>query len=665
MDTLTLARKLAGYQETEDALRAYAMFLKEEGTDSAAVLEAAVYILQFGGDYRLSYDAFLDLYRQGFFQDVILSILDGAFYAPNVEELKAKYARNCKLLKKYPYFFRTEFPDFEALPIRFYPYDDQIYIPFDTETRMFGEPLDLKEPVIRHHFFHNLENPILAEDIFSQYELTYLVDNVRKSEFIGRENHVYLHYSDWSVFCAHLPCWDLRPLLKEEKLVFLIEEEAAQYPIDFKARFGIDYSRYPLKPVGIREIHRLIWHAQLSAHNGGDFFNEVFDEHPNLLTLPSLMLSDFENVIHTMRKALEHSKTQKEAVERFALLGNRSVVEELYRMKSPTDKDLLVGSYLVDDRAKIGLDPASRIAPAVFFQPHIEALCYQEELDGEGRAVLYSEACERLRNMPALRDFRYIKTFVPLRRFTNSCAATVRFMDLTTRHTRPDGLIAGVEDAPIRWILNRSFMADPSDRMYRDSVVVRFEDGKLNPKATFSALAAFLDLPYTQSMTYCSAFGVRDPHPETKGFDPSAVYRTYDAYIGEAERCCIEYFLRDAYAYYGYDFQYYDGQPMDEARLRALIPAFTTINQHIRTATQRIIKDDLEKGERACLPGENEGLATERILEAEMREIDRRRFQILKSLLDKPAYVNRSGQPLRIIPRLTPDPVLLEAPLYH
>ncbi|MFQ7451717.1 MAG: hypothetical protein ACLRNQ_10040 [Flavonifractor plautii] len=49
-----------------------------------------------------------------------------------------------------------------------------------------------------------------------------------------------------------------------------------QYPIDFQARFGIDYSQYPVKPVSIREVTRLIWHTQLATHNGGDFFNEIF-----------------------------------------------------------------------------------------------------------------------------------------------------------------------------------------------------------------------------------------------------------------------------------------------------------------------------------------------------------------------------------------------------
>ena len=45
---------------------------------------------------------------------------------------------------------------------------------------------------------------MLAADVYSQYELEYLRDNVRKSEWVGRENHVYLHYTDWGTFCAYL-----------------------------------------------------------------------------------------------------------------------------------------------------------------------------------------------------------------------------------------------------------------------------------------------------------------------------------------------------------------------------------------------------------------------------------------------------------------------------
>lgn len=81
-------------------------------------------------------------------------------------------------------------------------------------------------------------------------------------------------------------------------------------------------------------------------------------------------------------------------------------------------------------------------------------------------------------------------------------------------------------------------------------MLVRFEDGKLNPKATFTALAAFLDLPYTKSMTYCSRNGERDPESlkgNDRGFDPAAIYRTYEEYLGREERVYLEYLMGDVY----------------------------------------------------------------------------------------------------------------------
>lgn len=65
-----------------------------------------------------------------------------------------------------------------------------------------------------------MENPVLAKDVYSQYELEYLYDNVRPSEWVGRENHIYLHYADWGTFCASLQCLNVRRLLEDKKLVF-------------------------------------------------------------------------------------------------------------------------------------------------------------------------------------------------------------------------------------------------------------------------------------------------------------------------------------------------------------------------------------------------------------------------------------------------------------
>ena len=53
-------------------------------------------------------------------------------------------------------------------------------------------------------------------------------------------------------------------------------------------------------------------------------------------------------------------------------------------------------------------------------------------------------------------------------------------------------VVAIVDDAISQRVIDRSTLIDVQNRMFRDSILVRFEDGKLNPKATFTALAAFL-----------------------------------------------------------------------------------------------------------------------------------------------------------------------------
>ena len=111
--------------------------------------------------------------------------------------------------------------------------------------------------------------------------------------------------------------------------------------------------------------------------------------------------------------------------------------------------------------------------------------------------------------------------------------------------------------------------------------MVRFEDAKLNPTATFTALAAFLDLPYTESMTYCSELGQRDPHADylnyTPGMNTASVYTKHPDFADDAELAFLEYCFRDAYAYYGYDFQYYHGEDPDE-----LVDRFRKLDAFVR-----------------------------------------------------------------------------------
>lgn len=716
-NAIDIARRLDALGQTEEACSAYTLALHQSiGVEPEEELESAIYLFQHGEDYKIPYTTFRDLYNRGYFRNDLLNIMTGAFYTPNVKLMQRRYEKNCKLLSKYPYLFHKDFPSFEKLPIRFFPYDDNGYLPFQIQEERFFDYWNPNHPVISRNFFKDLENPILAADVFSQYELEYLNDNVRPSEWVGRENHIYLHYTNWMTFCSYLQVLNLRIILEDKKIVFLVENEIGQYPIDFKARFGVDYTQFTPKPVGVREVQRLIWHTQLSSHNGGDFFNEIFYGHPNLLCIESLMMSDVDEILSNTREVILKKTTNY--FKTFSAVGPQDknfvldAALSLRKMSHVTDKDILVASFL-DFAASAGIrpDPAQRIAPAVFFQPHFHTLKYVLEVKDQ-EIQLHSKDYEKVMQSPVFRAFRYVKTFTPMRRMTTSAAAAVKFqvgqIDTDTGYAKPDEEYAYQEDERIRHtklltdevvdrLLNRSFMIDWQERLFQDCVLVRFEDGKLNPKATFTALAAFLDLPYTESMTYCSSSEGINPESlagNVRGFDPATVYRTYDEYMGRAERVFLEYLMQDVYEAYGYDCHYYDGTPLTKERAEVLSKQFDTMEQYIAMAYKAILrktlaniqnpltKEEAEECERTGVdinisptyfvvkqkleerPEEGEKICQE-LTDAYLEERQKHRMFIYNVFQKSRRFVNKNGQPLHLMPLLKLDPELLEQPLYH
>ena len=654
MTAIEVARRLAELEQTADACRAYAL-VPNGDAQPEELMEAAMYLLQNSEEYKLPYDMFLRLYDAGHFCEDVFSILTFAFYEPNCQELRSCYAENCALLEKYPYLFRKDFPAFEELPLQFFPYDDDSFVLFDKAAEKFEDRFIVNDPVISRNFFQDLERPVLADDVFSQYELEYLNDNVRRSEDIGRENHIYLHYTNWEIFCAYLQVLDLKALLTSKKNVFLIEDEIAQYPLDFKKRFHIDYSRFPLKPVGIRDVTRLIWHTQLLAHNGGDFFNEIMDAHPNLLFLSSTFFNKIEETVADLRKLLGMVQSAEELVA--ALPSWPAVLlRELYHMRDRTDKDLMVAFYLMQEPKGLR-DLSARIVPAMFFQPHFNNIQYEWNTDSAGNMELYSEIPERVSSSPLFTGFKYIKTFTPMRRFTTSRAASLRFVwrNMTKEHPNEKCWhdYVPIYDMVKQYALDRAFLQDLSVRLYHDSVIVRFEDGKLNPEATFRALASFLDLPYTESMTCCSDRGKE----LEDGFRTNTVFTMYEEYNTPSESAYLEYLLRDAYAYYGYDFQFYDGGEVDEAKLLDWLEDFSKMDYYMKESWLRSkLGEDAAEAERAALEPEWAG---------RMEKIRSERVRLAKALAHDFRFVNRQGKPLEMTPLLRPDPAYIERELYR
>lgn len=676
MNVMEAARQLAELGYAEKALQAYAVAMKKADLAPADRFEAACAVLQYSEDYKGAYDVFLELFHEGTLRGEAFSVLTDAFYLPNEDEMKKQYENNCRLLQKYPYLFRKDFLSFEELPVRFYPYDDNGVIPYYEKEARFGSYTNVNEPVVRHYFFRDLDKPVLAKDIFSQYELEYLKDNVRRSDLVAKENHIYLHYSDWGDFCSHLQVLNLDALLKEQKFVFLIGDEIAQYPIDFKERFGIDYSEYTVKPVAIREVNKIIWHTQLYCHNGGDFFNEILHGHPYLLADTSSMFQTiypvFENILRCA-KAIANSKNKKRFNESAFEVMDRERLEELVALHRPTLKDAMVTFYLGQEKYTRHLDPSSRIVPAIVYQPHFGNMKFNWRLHESRNIIPECSAYSEIKESGLLQQFKYIKTFTPMRRATTSHAAGIRFMyqqavqgEVASAKVKgkDDGLPVIVRDALFERIMNRSFMVDDADRLMTDSRIVRFEDGKLNPVATFTALAEFMDVPYAKTMTYCSDETGIDPVFEDNaiGFDPAPVYRTYDEYADEHERRLMEYLWRDVYEFYDYGFQYYDNKPMTHEDVEALLEQCHTNEDLCRDSWQ---KNRGKVGKKHKLEGTALDEKVRELADEDLAKFKETRLLAIRILRHGLGFCSPDGKPLRMMEPLKLDPALLQTELYH
>ena len=64
---LEIARRMVELDQQKHAVTAYTLALGEvRGKDPDVELEAALYLLQHGGNYKVAYDVFLSLYQRGF-----------------------------------------------------------------------------------------------------------------------------------------------------------------------------------------------------------------------------------------------------------------------------------------------------------------------------------------------------------------------------------------------------------------------------------------------------------------------------------------------------------------------------------------------------------------------------------------------------------------------
>ena len=152
------------------------------------------------------------------------------------------------------------------------------------------------------------------------------------------------------------------------------------------------------------------------------------------------------------------------------------------------------------------------------------------------------------------------------------------------------------------------------------------------------------------------------------GFDPAAIYRTYDEYINDEDRSLLEYFMQDVYATYGYDFHYYHEEKMNMDLVKQKLQGLHHLDQLIHETVSTAIR---KKAEKANITFQFNGSTwngaegSEHVADKRLENCAQNRIRITGMLLWKPNFVNPDGQPLRLMKKLELIPALLEQPLYH
>lgn len=629
MQLTNKARQLSEQNKIKEAQKTYLEVLNNTNK-ATEQYEAALFFLYTNYQTKFAYSILLELFKNNLFRNETFNTLLEFALAPEMESMLDTYTNNVKLLSNYPYIFKKDFRPFDDLLTRFFKISDTEYIDYSLLTEKFGSITNFGNKEISHHFFQDLSKPIYAENIYSQYELEYLFDNVRESEYIAKDNHIYLYYSSFEEFQSLLQIIDFSKILKNNKFVFLFEEEKDLYPINFKERFNIDYSSFPIKKLNIKDITKLIWSVQYSSHNGGDFFDEIMDGHPYVIYSASRFMSYYEDLIN------KYTPAQK-------------------RKMNLTNKDIFILAVLNQNKLSLDDYSSSRIIPPVYIQPHFPRI--QPKLLSNGEVIIStSNEINGMINYDFINAFKYIKTFVPLRRFTTSHAATLKF------HCNTD--VQDMENIPSNSIVerlkNKALYVDPSNRAFVDARTCRFEDGKLNPKATFMALSAFLDIPYTPSMEVCSCKG--EINPETfkgnvRGFDSATVYRTYDEYCDDEERIILEYFYQEAMKKYGYENQYLNDVSISLEELHEIADKRSKLKETM--LTKRIQFEETQ-----CSTKEEAIIKATDYINDKYEEYQHTLHEVIDILYSNLPLVNEQGIRLKLMEPLILKKELLQQPLY-
>jgi len=538
-------------------------------------VERAISLIEQGRRYE-GFSYFAKIYQIADLEakEDIIVMLNNIFREKKVENLVDNYEKNSELLESYPYYFGKKAPDIDGLTMWIFPVSENVYFIYDENTDEFME-IEVNSENETEHFFKDLSKPLLIRNETNLSNLEFLMDNVRASEDVAMDNHIYLHYENPDMLFCLMQITNLFTKDTCKKFVYLVGDDS-QYQIDFKKDFDIDYSARVKKDIGVNDIKRLFLGYPIIGFSGVTYQTQILDDHPDIISTPYTILEHFVFFYRDIKGVTK--KDLDELFKKFDQIPNENFFKkEIIRILthnrslSPKELDAQVKRYfkIVAEVMKEAdeLTPANwlkaillafsmyrgqkfgknRIAPAVYYTPH-----FHIETD-ENQKNFYNELGA---------SFKYCKVLVNVR---DPIAVTASLVGWAIKgHMWPP--TAKCIDY---YIINcNGHFRKKDDFVYRKGMLVRFEDLKLNPRATLESLIEFLNIPYSDRLEVTTENG--EPcgvkwsanGDKEDGQTITTVYNAIEKeeFLSEYDKYRIEMLLGKYYSHFGYKPKFYDSK---------------------------------------------------------------------------------------------------------
>ena len=492
------------------------------------------------GKYREAFLMWMEIYNHSVNQEereTIYQIVKEAYYLPNEEDIQNMYEQNCQIMQNYPFVLGIQYKNWEQLSIELYPIsDNEICVYHKEEQRFYGPYCDTKENI--PYCFHNLDNPLLLEEVFTYSYLQFLQDNVRKSEDYGGDNHIYLVYDSEDWFSVLLQWFDLSALLQDKKFVFLVGDNAkVQYPINFKEQFGIEYREEDRKPIQIEEMKRIgYWYKMYYA--GSNFGTGVLGNssliqfiHGHDFHCYSTLKGKLLWYKNNFRQFLKHPTTKitvdqlrsfnKENGYELAISGYEDFLSWLeYRIQKGEVSivDLFKG-YFLYHYEKRNQNP--RIIPMILWDCHmLEVNLYEEIVKQFPYKIVLTSMREPIMTLARAYDFGLVGW---------DYFQTQYVVASTYNHTY--------------------FLSEELDQYYYG---YRFEDLKKYPKQQLSSLCRLLNIPFEEQMLEATVPMEHNNGEVTVGFDQAPLTRKIEKELSSFDQMRLKIYYEPILKYYGY-----------------------------------------------------------------------------------------------------------------